>query len=103
MNTLYITALIAAALGLQTALSHATNSDSDRAYREAVDRIVERSADEAAGGDNGPVVELARATVAEAVDAAGGVDASSREMESIDCFYEATRYHPACETGREEQ
>ena len=102
MNTLYITALIAGALGLQTALGHAANSDSDRAYREAVDRIVEQSADEA-GGDNGPVVELARSTAAEAVDAAGGVDVSSRETESIDCFYEANRYHPACETGREEQ
>lgn len=102
MNTLYITAFVAGALGLQTALSHAATSDSDRAYREAVDRIVERSADEA-GGNNGPVMELARATVAQAVDAAGGVDASSRETESVDCFYEANRYHPACETGREEQ
>lgn len=100
MNRLYITAVVATALGLQALLGHAASRDGDRAYREAVDRIVEQSAD-AAGADNGPVSELARITTAKVVARPDGGDASSREAESVDCFYKTNQYHPACETGRE--
>lgn len=42
---------------------------------------------DAAGADNGPVSELARITTAKVVARPDSGDASSREVESVDCFY----------------